>query len=220
MTGHRRPFRWLGPGVLTGALAPAAAILVRARSGQLGANPIAEALNELGLMALVLLIASLACTPLRALLGWTWPIRIRRLLGLLAFSYACLHVSVYACLDQGLDWRAILADVVKRKFIFVGFAAFVLMVPLALTSTNASVRRLGYVMWRRIHTLVYPAALCAIVHFTWRVKKDLREPLVYAAILGTLLLVRVAVAARRRSRGRPPGARSGPLGGSAANAEA
>jgi sulfoxide reductase heme-binding subunit YedZ len=146
-------------------------------------------------MALVLLIASLACTPLRTMLGWTWPIRIRRLLGLLAFTYAALHVAVYAGLDQGLDLRAVLADVVKRKFIFVGFAAFVLMIPLAWTSTKGAVRRLGYVKWKRLHLLVYPAALCAVVHFVWRVKKDLREPLAYAAILGALLLVRLVARA-------------------------
>jgi len=183
--------------VLVGASAPLLSILLRARSGALGANPIAEALNELGLMALVLLIASLACTPLRTLVGWTWPIRVRRLLGLLAFAYATLHVAVYAGLDQGLDLRAVLADVFKRRFIFVGFAAFVMMAPLAWTSTKGAVRRMGYVRWKRLHLLVYPAALCAVVHFVWRVKKDLSEPLAYAAILAALLLVRVVARGSR-----------------------
>jgi len=191
MARRRGPLPWLNPGILVGASAPLLSILLRARSGALGANPIAEALNELGLMALVLLIASLACTPLRALFGWTWPIRVRRLLGLLAFAYATLHVAVYAGLDQGLDLRAVLADVFKRRFIFVGFAAFVMMAPLAWTSTKGAVRRMGYVRWKRLHLLVYPAALCAVVHFVWRVKKDLSEPLAYAAILAALLLVRV-----------------------------
>jgi len=191
MAKRRGPLPWLNPGILVGASAPLLSILLRARSGALGANPIAEALNELGLMALVLLIASLACTPLRALFGWTWPIRVRRLLGLLAFAYATLHVAVYAGLDQGLDLRAVLADVFKRRFIFVGFAAFVMMAPLAWTSTKGAVRRMGYVRWKRLHLLVYPAALCAVVHFVWRVKKDLSEPLAYAAILAALLLVRV-----------------------------
>jgi len=191
MAARRGPRPWLNPGVLVGTSAPLLSILLRARSGALGANPIAEALNELGLMALVLLIASLACTPLRTLVGWTWPIRVRRLLGLLAFAYATLHVAVYAGLDQGLDLRAVLADVFKRRFIFVGFAAFVMMAPLAWTSTKGAVRRMGYVRWKRLHLLVYPAALCAVVHFVWRVKKDLSEPLAYAAILAALLLVRV-----------------------------
>ena len=191
MARRRGPLPWLNPGILVGASAPLLSILLRARSGALGANPIAEALNELGLMALVLLIASLACTPLRTMLGWTWPIRIRRLLGLLAFAYATLHVAVYAGLDQGLDLRAVLADVFKRRFIFVGFAAFVMMAPLAWTSTKGAVRRMGYARWKRLHLLVYPAALCAVVHFVWRVKKDLSEPLAYAAILAALLLVRV-----------------------------
>jgi sulfoxide reductase heme-binding subunit YedZ len=200
---RRGPLPWLGPGVLVGSLAPVAAILWRARSGDLGANPIAEALNALGLIALVLLIASLACTPLKAASGWTWPMRIRRLVGLLAFFYAALHFSVYAGLDQGLDWRAIVADVSKRKFIFVGFAALVLMVPLAATSTNAAVRRMGYMRWRRLHNLVYPAALLAVIHFIWRVKKDVSEPMVYAAILGVLLLVRAVSGLRRRAQTRP-----------------
>jgi sulfoxide reductase heme-binding subunit YedZ len=192
----RRPYASLNPGIVAGAAVPVAWIAWRAATGRLGANPIAEALNALGLLALVMLVASLACTPLRKVTGWTWPARARRTLGVLAFALAALHVSVYAGLDQGLRLSAILADVVKRKFIFVGFAAFVLLVPLALTSTNASVRRLGYRRWSRLHTLVYPAAILGVVHFVWRVKKDLSEPLVYAGILSVLLLFRLAAAAR------------------------
>lgn len=191
--GRRGPLPWLNPALVAGALVPLASILVRAPSGGLGANPIAETLNELGLMALTLLVASLACTPLRTVFGWAWPARARRTLGLLAFSYAALHVTVYVALDQVLDFGAIWADVSKRPFILAGFSAFVLLVPLALTSTRTSVRRLGYVAWSRLHTLVYPAAILASVHFIWRVKKDLREPLIYAAVLAVLLLTRVVV---------------------------
>ena len=198
----RGPMPWLKPGILVGALAPAAAILMRARSGGLGANPIAEALNELGLVALALLIASLALTPLRTVFGWRWPIRVRRTVGLLAFFYATLHVSVYAGLDQAFDWRAIAADVSKRPFIFVGFAAFILLIPLAVTSTNAAVRRMGYVNWSRLHALVYPSALFAVIHFVWRVKKDVREPATYGLILAGLLLVRGVTALRRRNEDR------------------
>ena len=137
----RRP--WLKPAVFAGALVPLAVLLARAARGTLGANPIAEALNELGLTALVLLVASLACTPAREVLGWTWAIGLRRMLGLFAFFYASLHFSTYIGLDQGLRLTAVFADVTKRKFIFVGFAAFVLLAPLAATSTAASVQRLG-----------------------------------------------------------------------------
>ena len=199
----RGPLPWLAPGILVGSLAPAASIVMRARSGGLGANPIAEALNELGLTALILLIASLASTPLKTIFGWTWPIRIRRMVGVLAFCYAALHVSVYIALDQAFDWRAVIADVSKRNFILVGFAAFTLLVPLAATSTNAAVRRLGYVNWKRVHTLVYPAALLAATHFVWRVKKDLREPLAYGLVLGILLLFRILANVHRGRRLRP-----------------
>jgi methionine sulfoxide reductase heme-binding subunit len=188
---RREPLPWLKPGVFAGALVPLAAIALRAWQGRLGANPIAEALNELGLLALVFLVAALACTPAKTLLGWTWPVRLRRMLGLFAFFYACVHVLTYSGVDQGLDWAAIWKDVTKRKFIFVGFAAFVLLVPLAVTSTQASVRRLGFVRWKRLHRLAYVATALAAVHFFLRVKKDVREPLVYAVVLAALLAARV-----------------------------
>ena len=196
----RTAYGWLNPGIVAGAAVPIVFLAWRGATGRLGANPIAEALNALGLLALVLLVASLACTPLRRVTGWTWPPRVRRTLGLLAFAFAVLHVSVYAGLDQGLRLSAILADVVTRKFIFAGFAALVLMVPLAVTSTRASVRRLGFARWTKLHRLVYPAALLAVVHFIWRVKVDLREPLIYAAILAVLLAFRVLAAVRTPAR--------------------
>ena len=184
--------------MFAGALAPLCLLLTRAARGDLGANPIAEALNELGLTALVLLIASLACTPLREVLGWTWAIGLRRMLGLFAFFYAALHFSTYIGLDQGLQFRAIFADVTKRKFIFAGFAAFVLLAPLAATSTAASVKRLGFPRWKRLHRLAYAAGVLGVVHFFLRVKKDVSEPAVYAAVLALLLLARVYVFARDR----------------------
>jgi sulfoxide reductase heme-binding subunit YedZ len=197
------PLPWLKPGVFAGALVPLAAILVRATRGELGADPIAQALNQLGLVALVFLVAALAATPLKTLFGWTWPIRLRRMLGVFAFSYAALHVVTYTALDQGFDWAAIWADVTKRKFIYVGFATFVLLVPLAITSTNGMVRRLGFVRWKQLHRLAYVATALAVVHFTWRVKKDMREPLAYGAVLTALLLVRAGtVVGRRRAEVR------------------
>lgn len=190
MAERNAPLPWLKPAVLTGSLVPVAAILLRAWQGSLGADPIAQALNQLGLVALVFLIAALACTPLKSVLGWTWPMRLRRMLGLLAFSYAFLHVATYTVVDQGLDWRAIWDDVSKRKFIFVGFATFVLLIPLAATSTNAAVRKLGYVRWKQLHRLAYVAPALAVLHFIWRVKRDVREPMAYAILLAALLAVR------------------------------
>jgi len=193
-----KPLPWLKPGVFVGALVPVAAILFRAWRGELGANPIAQALNQLGLVALVFLVAALACTPLKTFFGWTWPIRLRRMLGLFGFFYGLLHVSTYTVLDQVLDWHAIWEDVTKRKFIFVGFAAFVLLVPLAATSTGGALKRLGYARWKRLHRLAYVAPLLGVIHFTWRVKRDVREPVAYAVVLGALLLVRLGVYLRAR----------------------
>jgi sulfoxide reductase heme-binding subunit YedZ len=193
-----RPLPWLKPAVFVGSLIPLVALIVRGVSGELGANPIGEALNQLGLLALIFVVAALACTPLKTFFGWTWPLRVRRMIGVFGFFYAALHVSTYVGLDQVFDWAAIYADVTKRKFIFVGFAAFVLLVPLAVTSTNAAVKRLGFVRWKRLHRLAYVAPVLAVIHFTWRVKKDVREPMIYAAVLATLLLVRVVVSLQSR----------------------
>jgi sulfoxide reductase heme-binding subunit YedZ len=189
----------LKPGIFIGALAPLASIALRASQGTLSANPIAEVENELGLAALIFLVASLACTPARRLLGWTWPTRIRRELGLFAFFYACLHFLTYLVLDQAFDWGTIVEDIAQRPFITVGFVALVLLVPLALTSTTASIRRLGYRRWQRVHQLAYVAGVLAVVHFIWRVKIDVSQPLLYASVLGLLLLVRVVVWLRQRS---------------------
>jgi methionine sulfoxide reductase heme-binding subunit len=193
----RRP--WLKPAVFAGALAPLAAILWNASHRRLGANPIAEALNELGLTALVFLVASLACTPLREIFDWPWAVGLRRMLGLFAFFYGLLHFATYALLDQRLNLPAILADVTKRPFIIAGFTAFVLLIPLAATSTASAVRRLGFVRWKRLHRLAYVAGGLAVIHFILRVKADVREPVVYGVVLGLLLAARVGLFLRRRT---------------------
>jgi methionine sulfoxide reductase heme-binding subunit len=200
------PDAWLKPGLFIGALTPLASIALRALTGSLNANPIAEVENELGLAALIFLIASLACTPARRVFGLTWPPRIRRELGLLAFFYAMLHVGIYVFLDQAFDLRAMVEDVLERPFITVGFGAAVLLVPLAITSTKSSIRRLGFARWQRLHQLAYVAAVLAALHFIWRVKIDVSQPLTYAAAVCLLLLVRVLfwVASRRA-----PAARAG-----------
>jgi methionine sulfoxide reductase heme-binding subunit len=184
---------WLQPGIFLGALVPLAWIAVALTQNALGANPIAEIENALGLTALILLVASLACSPARRLFGWTWPMRIRRELGLFAFFYASLHFVTYVLLDQNLDVFAIFDDIVQRPFITVGFLALVLLVPLALTSTPESIRRLGYRRWLRVHQLVYVAGALAVLHFIWRVKIDVSQPLMYALIVAGLLLIRLAL---------------------------
>jgi sulfoxide reductase heme-binding subunit YedZ len=194
------PTPWLKPGLIIGALAPLAAIIWRAYQGTLSANPIPEVVNELGLVSLILLIASLAATPLRWVFGWGWPVRIRRELGLLAFFYAMLHFLVYIVLDQGFDWGTIFQDISQRPFITVGFLALVLMTPLAATSTTGSVRRIGFKRWTRLHQLAYLSGVLAIVHFLWRVKIDISQPLLYGTVLAALLLIRVAFWLRGRNQ--------------------
>jgi sulfoxide reductase heme-binding subunit YedZ len=192
------PMPWLQPGIFIGALVPLAALLWRTIQGTLSANPVAEIINQLGLAALIFLIASLACTPARWLFGWTWPVRVRRELGLFAFFYAVLHFLMYL-VDQSVDLGIILEDIAVRPFITVGFLALVLLVPLAVTSTSGWVRRLGFRRWQKLHALAYLAGVLAIVHFIWRVKIDVSQPVVYGSVLGALLLVRVAFWLRSRS---------------------
>ena len=200
------PYPWLKPAIFTGALTPLAAMALRAARGTLSADPIAYVLNQFGLLTLIFLIATLALTPLRKLFGWTWPIRIRRTVGLFAFFYACLHFTTYVAVDQSFRLQAILEDIVKRKFIFVGFTAFVLLIPLAATSTNGMVRRLGAARWQRLHQLVYPAAILGAIHFLWRVKKDITQPAAYGMVLAALLGIRVAYALLARGKKRDPSA--------------
>src|ERR1700712_2568503 len=195
-----RPYTWLKPGVFVGCLIPFALMVVQAARGKLGADPVAIALNRLGLLALITLLASMAATPLRLVLGWSWPLRLRRMLGLFAFFFALLHFLVYAVVDQGLALGAIFSDVSERKFITAGFAAFLLLVPLAVTSPHRIRRALGPKRWQRVHRLFCVAGALASLHFVWRVKRDLTEPVVYALILGGLLLARVAFRKTRAPR--------------------
>jgi sulfoxide reductase heme-binding subunit YedZ len=161
-------------------------------------------MNQLGFWTLTLLMASLACTPLKIVTGWTWPIKIRKMLGLMAFFYATLHFGMYLGVDQFFDFAAIGKDIVKRKFITIGFAAFLILIPLAITSPSRMVKRLGFPRWKRLHRLVYLAATLGVIHFVWRVKSDYRQPLLFAFVLLVLLLVRVADYFRRGARRREP----------------
>lgn len=191
----RRP-SWLKLGVGLACLLPAADLARRYFTDALGANPIERVLNALGWWALVFLLVTLACTPAQWLTGRAWPARLRRLFGLVAFFYACLHLVTYVWLDQGLAWALLVEDVVKRKFMTAGLLALVLMAPLAATSTSRMVKRLGYPRWKRLHRLVYVAAVAGVIHFFWRVKADLREPAIFAAALGLLFALRIVARVR------------------------
>jgi methionine sulfoxide reductase heme-binding subunit len=176
------------------ALAPLARLVYLGFADGLGANPVEFVTRSLGTWALVMLCLALSITPLRWVTQWAWLARLRRMAGLFCFFYAFLHLIAYAVLDHWLDLSAILTDIIKRPFIAAGFAAFVLLLPLATTSTNAMVKRLGGRNWQRLHRLVYLIAPIAVLHFWWHKagKNDFAEPTVYALIIAALLGVRVA----------------------------
>lgn len=170
-------------------LLPLAASLWQALSGQ-AVNPVETLTRDSGSWALNLLLAGLAITPLRRLGAPGWLLRLRRMLGLYAFFYASVHLLIYLWLDQLFDWAAIGHDIIKRPFITVGMAAFALLLPLAITSTDGWLRRLKR-RWGQLHRLVYPLAILAVIHYLWLVKRDLTEPLLYAAVLAVLLGLRL-----------------------------
>ncbi|MGH8666027.1 MAG: sulfite oxidase heme-binding subunit YedZ [Burkholderiales bacterium] len=184
-------FRRIRAGVFLLCLAPLARLVVLGSSDGLTANPIEFITRSTGTWTLVFLLITLAVTPLRRALGWAWLLRLRRMLGLYAFFYGCLHLTTYVWLDQFFDPAAIARDIVKRPFITMGFTAFVLMLPLALTSTHAMVRRLGAARWQRLHRLAYAVSVAGVVHYWWLVKRDVTQPLIYALLLAVLLLLRV-----------------------------
>lgn len=210
--------RVLKPIVFAAALVPFALIASEAipvflgwreRSEALGADPIRGVEIQTGLWTLRFLAITLAVTPLRKLSGWGWLAKYRRMLGLFAFFYACVHLSTWVGLDWFFDWRAMGGEIAKHKYILVGMTAFVLMLPLALTSTKGWVRRLGGARWARVHQLVYACAIAGTVHYLWAVKKDTLFPLVYLSVFALLLgyraLGRYAPAARpRATRTRAP----------------
>lgn len=171
----------------------------------LGANPAEFITRSTGDWALRFLLLTLAMTPARLWLGWAWALRLRRMLGLYAYFYACLHFTSYIAFDHVFDLGAILNDIVKRPFITVGFASLLLMSPLAFTSANAMVRWLGASRWRALHRLVYLIAPLAVLHFWWMVKRDITEPAIYGAILLLLLAARMPVWRRSRQPAAWPG---------------
>ena len=164
----------------------------------LGANPIEFITHSTGTWTLVGLLTTLSITPLRKISGWNWLIRLRRMLGLFTFFYACLHFTTYIWLDQFFDMQTVVKDVIKRPFITVGFLAFVLLIPLAVTSTNAMMKRLGGKKWQTLHRLIYAIAVLGVVHYWWLVKKDITQPLIYALVLAVLLGIRLVFKAQLR----------------------
>lgn len=187
--------------VWVGCLLPLARLIWLGFHDGLTANPIEFITLSTGTWTLVFLLTSLAVTPARRLTGWNWLIRYRRTIGLFAFFWASLHFLTYIWLDKFFDLGEMLRDVAKRRFITAGLTAFLLLVPLALTSTKGAIRRMGGRNWQRLHRIVYLAAAAAVVHFWWKVKADVREPAIYAAVLAVLLLLRVSVGRDRASSG-------------------
>jgi sulfoxide reductase heme-binding subunit YedZ len=194
--------RWIKVFVFALCLAPVLLLGWAAYRNDLGANPIEFITHATGDWTLRFLAITLAVTPLRKLLKLPDLIRFRRMLGLFAFFYGCLHLTTYLWLDKFFEWSEIVKDIAKRPFITAGFTAWVLMLPLALTSTAGSIRRLGGKRWRMLHRAVYLSAIAGVVHYYWLVKSDVRKPLLYGAIVAALLLFRVATTLKGNRSGR------------------
>jgi sulfoxide reductase heme-binding subunit YedZ len=200
----QRWFRRLKPLVFLACLGPAAMLSYRAMTGTLGAEPIDEITGVTGQWTLRMLLITLLITPLRQLTGWHGLIRWRRMLGLFAFSYAVLHFLTYVVLDQFFAWNFIIEDIIEHPYVLVGFTAFILLLPLAFTSTDAMVRRLGGRRWRRLHRLAYLVPVLGVLHFWWQVKSDISEPAVYSLLLSVLLASRLRRPQPRATGAAPP----------------
>lgn len=172
------------------ALIPLARLVWLGFQDNLTANPIEFIERSTGTWALIILLITLAMTPIRLMTGVAWQMQLRRMMGLLMFFYACLHFITYLWLDHWFDWNEITKHIIKHPWVLVGFSAFMLAWPLALTSTNSMMRRLG-LRWKQLHYTVYLVAILGVLHFWWLVKKDIREPLIYALILAVLLGIRI-----------------------------
>jgi sulfoxide reductase heme-binding subunit YedZ len=183
--------KWLKAAAFIACLLPLARLVWRGFNHDLGANPVEVITHSTGDWTLIMLLITLSVTPLRRILEWPWLLKLRRMFGLYAFFYVCLHFLTYVWIDQFFDIFDIAKDVLKRPFITVGFTCFVLLIPLAATSTNNMVKRLGAKRWQQLHRFVYFIAAGGVVHFWWLVKKDITEPLQYAVLLSLLLSLRV-----------------------------
>lgn len=189
--------------LFTAALLPAAWLVYRAFMGHLGVNPVETIEHQTGDWALYFLLITLAITPLRRLTGWGGIVRLRRMLGLFCFFYATLHFSAWLVFDHFFDVMEMAKDIRKRPYVTVGFSAFVLLIPLALTSTSGMVKRLGGARWKRLHSLVYVIGTLVILHYLWLVKKDTYYPVLYGVMLIVLLALRAPLFQRPRRRAPP-----------------
>jgi len=190
---------WLKIATHVGSLAPLAVLIWDFYHNQLTFNPIQEATFRTGKTALVLLVLMLAVTPVNTIFSWRQVVPLRKWLGLYAFMYATIHFLIFVWLDYGLNLQLLQEAIFEKRYALVGFGAFLILLPLALTSTKGWMRRLGKT-WKRLHRLVYLAALLVVIHFVWLVKSDIREPLIYGAVVGLLLLVRVPVIRKKISK--------------------
>ena len=185
------------------ALAPFARLLVGAFTNELGTNPIELITRSTGTWTLVFLCITLAVTPARKFSGWHWLAQTRRMFGLFAFFYAACHFTTFIWFDHFFDFEEIWNDVLKRPFVTIGFSAFVLLVPLAVTSTNGMVKRLGAARWQALHRSVYLIAVLGVVHYWWLVKRDLTQPIIYAAVVAVLLVARLVIQRSRKAATLP-----------------
>lgn len=192
----RDPSHWFKPLLFITSLLPLLAMIYRALFGSLGVNPVESLHHAFGDWTLRFLIITLLITPLRLIPGLNWLSKLRRMLGLYAFFYATLHLIVYLVIDQQLDWSAIGADIIKRPYITFGMSAYLLLLPLAITSNHALMTQLGS-YWKRLHALIYLVATLGIMHFYLLVKADTREPLFYAVVFAVLVILRVLLAGRK-----------------------
>jgi sulfoxide reductase heme-binding subunit YedZ len=191
---------WTKVAVFIACLLPIAALIDRALHGRLGANPVEFVQHATGDWTLRFLVFTLTITPLRKLLNLPELIRFRRMLGLFAFTYGCLHFLTYIGPDQAFSLSGMWQDVAKRRYITVGFVGFVLLIPLAITSTAGWIRRLGGKRWQALHRAVYVSAVCGVIHYYWLVKSDVRKPLFYATLLGILLSSRLGNWLRKKGQ--------------------
>lgn len=205
-----KPIRFFKPVIFLACLAPLAALAWKAYSGNLGANPIEVITHATGDWTIRFLLITLSVTPLRKLTRQPWLIRFRRMFGLFAFFYGVLHFLTYIWLDKFFNFHEMLTDIAKRRFITVGFTGFLLLIPLALTSTAGWIRRLGGKRWQMLHRLIYFSAIAGVIHYLWLVKADIRKPLQYAAILALLLGYRIFVWLQSRFKAKKPSPLSRP----------